>query len=144
MKKFEIITSVNNGKLTRNRNIILQAIKSFENTDVILILEKPKKKRSSPQNRYYHGLLVPLMQQGSKDLFGEVWSMTKAHEHLKNKFLFHESVNQKTGEIIQTPKSTTELTTTEWEIYMTEIRIYLLENFDIEAPEPNEKITLNF
>ena len=109
---------------------------------MILTLEKPKKKRSSPQNRYYHGLLIPLMQQGAKDLFGEIWSMTKAHEHLKAKFLFHESVNFKTGEIINTPKSTTELTTTGWEVYMTEIRIYLLEDFDIDAPEPNQEITL--
>lgn len=142
MKKFESITSVSQGKFTRNRTIILNAIKSFENSDVILTLEKPKKKRSSPQNRYYHGLLIPLMQSGAKDLFGEVWSMTKSHEHLKSKFLFHESVNQKTGEIIQTPKSTTELTTTDWEVYMTEIRIYLLQDFDINAPEPNQEIKL--
>ena len=142
MKKFESITSVSNGKFTRNRTVILNAIKSFENSDVILTLEKPKKKRSSPQNRYYHGMLIPLMQQGAKDMWGEVWSTTKAHEHLKAKFLFHESVNQKTGEITQTPKSTTENTTTEMEVYHTEIRIYLLQDFDINAPEPNEILTI--
>jgi len=142
MKKVEIITSVQNGKFTRNRNIVLQAINSFNNTDVVLTFDKPKKKRSNAQNRYYYGMLIPLMQQGAKDLFGEVWSATKAHEHLKAKFLFHESVNLKTGEIIQTPKSTTENTTTEMEVYHTEIRIYLLEDFDINAPEPNEEILL--
>lgn len=142
MKKFESITSVSQGKFTRNRTIILQAIKSFENSDVVLTLEKPKKKRSNPQNRYYWSCLLPLMQQGAKDIFGEVWSINKAHEHLKAKFLFHESINHKTGEIIRTPKSTTENTTTEMEIYHTEIRIYLLEDFDINAPEPNEEILL--
>jgi len=142
MKKFELITSVSQGKFLRNRTTILNAIKSFENSDVILTLEKPKKKRSNAQNRYYYGMLIPLMQQGAKDLFGEVWSATKAHEHLKAKFLFHESVNIKTGEIIQTPKSTTENTTIEMEVYHTEIRIYLLQDFDINAPEPNEEILL--
>ena len=142
MKKFESITSVSQGKFTRNRTIILNAIKSFENSDVILTLEKPKKKRSTRQNAFYWSVLVVLMQSGAKDLWGEVWSIDKAHKHLSNKFVFHESINEKTGEISNTPKSTTELTTTGWEVYMTEIRIYLLEDFDINAPEPNQEIKL--
>jgi hypothetical protein len=48
----------------------------------------------------------------------------------------------KTGEITQTTKSTTENTTTEMEIYHTEIRIYLLEHFEIDAPEPNQEMLL--
>jgi len=144
MKKVEITTSVVNGKFTRNRTIVLQAINSFNNSDVVLTFDKPKRKRSNQQNAYYWSLLVPLMQRGAKDMWGEVWSIDKAHKHLSNRFLFHESVNQKTGEITQTYKSTTENTTTEWEIYMTQIRIYLLEDFDINAPEPNEITTLKF
>ena len=142
MKKVEIITSVQNGKFTRNRTIVLQAINSFNNADVVLTFDKPKKKRSNSQNSYYWGLLIPLMQQGAKDLWGEVWSIDKAHKFLSQKFVFHESVNTKTGEITNTHKSTTELTTTDWEVYMTEIRIYLLEDFDIDAPEPNEILTI--
>lgn len=144
MKKFELITSVQNGVFKRNRTTILQAIKSFENSDVILTLEKPKKKRSNRQNAFYWGCLIPLMQQGAKDMWGEVWSVDKSHKHLSGKFVFHESINEKTGEVTQTPKSSTELTTTEWEVYTTEIRIYLLQDFDINAPEPNEIQTLNF
>lgn len=142
MKKVEITTSVKNGKFTRNRTIVLQAINSFNNTDVVLTFDKPKKKRSNNQNSFYWGCLIPLMQSGAKDLWGEVWSIDKAHKHLSNLFVFHESVNEKTGEITQTPKSTTELTTTGWEVFMTEIRIYLLENFDINAPEPNQILTI--
>lgn len=144
MKKVEIITSVVDGKFTRNRTIVLQAISSFNNSDVILTFDKPKRKRSVNQNSYYWGLLVPLMQTGAKELWGEVWSIDKAHKHLSKLFVFHESVNEKTGEISQTYKSTTENTTTEWEVYMTQIRIYLLKNFDINAPEPNESVTLKF
>ena len=142
MIKVEVTTSVQNGKFTRNRTLVLQAIKSFNNTDVVLTFDKPKRKRSNSQNSYYWGLLLPLMRTGAKDLWGEVWSSDKAHKHLSNKFVFHESINEKTGEITQTPKSTTELTTTGWEVYMTEIRIYLLEDFDINAPEPNEVLKI--
>lgn len=142
MKKVEITTSVVSGKFTRNRNIVLQAINSFNNADVVLTFDKPKKKRSNNQNSFYWGVLIPLMQSGAKDLWGEVWSIDKAHKHLSQKFVFHESINERTGEITQTPKSTTELTTTGWEVYMTEIRIYLLEDFDINAPEPNQILTI--
>lgn len=142
MKKVEITTSVVNGKFIRNRNIVLQAINSFNNADVVLTFDKVKKKRSTQQNAFYWSCILQLMQLGAKDTWGESWSIDKAHKHLSKLFVFHESINVKTGLITQTPKSTTELTTTDWEVYVTEIRIYLLENFDIDAPSPNEKITL--
>jgi len=140
--KIEVTTSIHNGLFKRNRNTVLEAIKSFNGSDVVITIDKVKKKRSNNQNAFYWGVLIPLMQQGAKDTWGESWSVDKAHKHLSKLFVFHESVNQKTGEITQTPKSTTELTTTDWEVYVTEIRIYLLENFDIDAPEPNQEITL--
>ena len=140
--KIEVTTSIHNGLFKRNRNTVLEAIKSFNGSDVVITIDKVKKKRSNNQNRFYWGCLIPLMQLGAKDTWGESWSVDKAHKHLSKLFVFHESINQKTGEITQTPKSTTELTTTDWEVYVTEIRIYLLENFDIEAPEPNQEITL--
>ena len=140
--KIEITTSIHNGLFKRNRNTVLEAIKSFNGSDVVITIDKVKKKRSNNQNAFYWGVLIPLMQQGAKDTWGESWSVDKAHKHLSKLFVFHESVNIKTGLITKTPKSTTELTTTDWEVYVTEIRIYLLENFDIDAPEPNQEITL--
>jgi len=140
--KSEITTSIRNGMFDRNINTVTNAMKSFEGKEVVITFDKPKKKRSNNQNSFYWGVLIPLMQSGAKDLWGEVWSIDKAHKHLSNKFVFHESINEKTGEVTQTPKSTTELTTTGWEVYMTEIRIYLLEDFDINAPEPNQEIKL--
>jgi hypothetical protein len=140
--KSEITTSIRNGMFDRNINTVTNAMKSFEGKEVVITFDKPKKKRSNNQNSFYWGVLIPLMQSGAKDLWGEVWSIDKAHKHLSNKFVFHESINEKTGEVTQTPKSTTELTTTGWEVFMTEIRIYLLQDFDIDAPEPNQEIKL--
>jgi hypothetical protein len=55
--------------------------------------DKPKRKEQSTKC-VLSGLLVPLMQIRSKRYVGEVWSIDKAHKHLSNKFVFHESVNQ--------------------------------------------------
>lgn len=140
--KIQIKSLVQNGILKRNRNLILDAINSFEGKEILITFEKPKKKRSNPQNAYYWGCLIPLMQLGAKDIWGEIWNIDKSHKFLSNKFVFNESINKITGEITNTHKSTTELTTIEWEIYMMQIRIYLLEDFYIDAPMPNEHLTL--
>lgn len=140
--KIEILTSVSNNVFKRNRNLILEAIKSFNGKEVIVSFDKPKKKRSNPQNNYYWGVLVPLTQKAILDTWDEVWSITKTHEYLKENFCYRERVNEQTGQVIKTPKSTTENTTTEMEVYHLEIRKHLLEWFDVDAPEPNENITL--
>lgn len=142
--KIEIITSIVNGVFKRNRNLVLQAIQSFNGKEVVISFSKPKKSRSTQQNRYYWGVLIPLTQKGILNTWGEVWSIDKTHSYLKDNFCYYEKVNEKTGQVIKAPKSTTENTTIEMEIYHLEIRKHLLEWFDVDAPEPNEKILLNF
>jgi len=140
--KYEIRSNVENGILKRNRNLLIDAIKSFEGQNVIVTIEKAKKKRSNPQNAYYWGVLIGLTIEGIKNEWGEIWGIEKTHEFLKGKFLFFERVNESTGEIARTPKSTTENTTTEQENYHTEIREFLKEWFNIDAPLPNDEIKL--
>jgi hypothetical protein len=142
--KIEITTSILNGLFKRNRNTVIQAIKSFEGKEVVITFEKPKKKRSNQQNRYYWSTLIPITQNAILDTWGEVWSIEKTHCYLKENFCFNEKVNESTGQIIKVPKSTTENTTTEMEVYHTEIREHLKEWFNVDAPLPNEDLTLNF
>ena len=140
--KIEITTSILNGLFKRNRNLVLNAIKSFEGKEVVITIDRLKKKRSNNQNSYYWGVLVPITQRAIFDSWGEVWSIDKTHEYLKENFCFREKVNEDTGQVIKLPKSTTENTTTEMEVYHLEIRKHLLEWFNVDAPEPNQEITL--
>jgi len=50
--KYEIRSNVENGILKRNRNLLIDAIKSFDGQNVIVTIEKAKKKRSNPQNHF--------------------------------------------------------------------------------------------
>jgi len=86
--KYEIRSNVENGILKRNRNLLIDAIKSFEGQNVIVTIEKAKKKRSNPQNAYYWGVLIGLTIEGIKNEWGEIWGIEKTHEFLKGKFLF--------------------------------------------------------
>jgi len=51
-------------------------------------------------------------------------------------------VDSKTGEVYEFIKSTTDLTTTEMEVYLAEIRQYCAETLDLQVAEPNEQLSL--
>ncbi len=96
MKSISINTKVVNGNFKQNRPLILNAIKSFEGKEITIVLRLKRKQRSTPQNAYYWGVLIPLLQEAIKKEWGEVWKQEKAHELLKSKYLYFEKVNENT------------------------------------------------
>lgn len=143
MNKISIFSKVVNGNLQRNKAKILQAIKSFDGKEIEIIIKRKRKSRSNPQNAYYFGVIIPITQRAINDEWGEIWSIQKTHEFLKNMFLYEERTNHDTSEIIKIPKSTTENSTLEQEMYHTQIRNFLLEWFNVNIPLPNEHINFD-
>ena len=140
--KIQIKSFVQNGNLKQNRTLIKNAIESFENKDIMITFEKPKRKRSNPQNNYLWGILYPITQNAIKNEWGEIWSIEKVHDFYKIQFNVIEKVNEETGRIIKLPKSTTENTTIQQEEYHLQIREFLKEWFNVTAQLPNENLTL--
>jgi hypothetical protein len=140
--KYEIRSNVINGNLKRNRNLILDALKSFEGQEITITLQKAKKRRSNPQNSFYHAVCVPIMQQCLKDA-GYLMTLEQTHEMLKLRFLKESIlVNEQTAEYIERIKSTTELSTIEFMEYILDIQKFAIEYFNTEIPDPNQNITL--
>jgi hypothetical protein len=140
--KYEIRTNVLNGNLKRNRNLILNALQALEGQEVTITIQKAKKRRSSPQNAFYHSVCIVIMQQCLKDA-GYLMTNQQTHEMLKLRFL-KESIliNEETGEYIERIKSTTELTTIEFMEYILQIQNFASEYFNTQIPNPNEELTL--
>lgn len=142
--KYEIRTSVENGNLKRNRNLIIEAIRSFEGQQVVITLEKAKKKRSNPQNRFYWGVCLPLIQSGLKEATGEF----RTAENIHYKILLplfapqNEIINKDTGECITEKLTSSELTTTQFCEYILEIQKWAAEFLGITIPDPNSEIYL--
>lgn len=142
--KIQIETTVKNKLLHRNRTSILQAIESFEGKDIILTIEDVKKKRSSPQNSYYHGVIVPIVKKALHDA-GHEMSSADVHELLKLRFLKEVIlVDEESGEYIERIRSTTELTTWEFQEFMRAIKQWCAEYFHTDIPDPNQVLTINF
>ena len=141
---FEILTEIKNCKITRNRNLITDALATYEGKECIIKIEKPKKTRTSQQNRYYWGVMLPIVQRCLK-VSGHFMTINDTHELLKLKFLKEiVFIDESTGEVAERIKSTTELSTDQEIEYFGNIQDWTREYFNTEIPDPNEDLTLNF
>jgi len=84
-----------------------------------------QKPRSIPQNKYYWDVVVGLISETTG------FTAQEAHDALKLKFL--RVVRGK----METVRSTTDLTTAEFEKYLSSIRIFASEELNCFIPEPN-------
>jgi hypothetical protein len=144
--KIEITTSIVNGIFKRNRNLVLNAIKSFNDKDVVITFSKPKKSRSNNQNNFYWGVVLPLIQKGLLDATGELRSNDNIHYNILLPLFAptNEIINIDTGECINERLTSSEMTTTQFCEYIIEIQKWAAEFLGIDIPSPNEENLLNF
>jgi hypothetical protein len=77
------------------------------------------KQRSSPQNRYFHGVMVPILAEHTGYTDSEMKGV------IKWKFKI---------------KSTAELSTAEFEKFMSAVRMWASRDLSCYIPEPNEQL----
>lgn len=144
--KFEIRTNVTQGYLKRNRNLIIDALNHYEGKDIIITIEKAKKKRSNPQNNFYWGAVLPLIQQGLKDATGEFRTTENIHYRILLPLFapVNEIVNQDTGQCLSERLSSSEMSTVQFMDYIMEIQKWAAEFLSIVIPDPNHETTLKF
>mgnify|MGYP002682657740 FL=1 len=110
---------------------------------IVLQCEEFKEKRSNPQNRYYHGVVVELVRRGLKDLGWEpkACSAEAVHEMLKREYLTVDE-HVKDGVFLKRTRSTTELDTAEFSQYLEHCKQFAAENLGVLIPDPNEQLTM--
>jgi len=125
---------VQKGKLVLDEpKLYKQHLKTFkredgEPTKVVMVLEKWRQSRSDNQNRYYWGVVVRMIA----DELG--YSDEEAHEAIKWEFL------RKLGVRITTVRSTADLSTVEFEEYLSKVRTWASIELNIMIPLPHEVI----
>lgn len=100
-------------------------------------------KRSNPQNRYYFGLVVPMIQSGIEHLGTEL-TKGETHEFLKSRFNVQEVTNTDTGEMVSIPKSTTRLSKEQFSEYIGKIQQFAAEFLNIVIPDPGVQQMINY
>ena len=119
-------SKIKDGKLILfNRKLFDNYLLNLEDKHVDLSVKLPSKDRSNNQNRYYWGIVV--------DIIGKELGYTadETHEALKMKFLL-----DRRGKI-PTVRSTTVLSTKEFEDYLEDIKRWAAEFLNVVLPDPN-------
>ena len=137
MKDLKYFGKVDDGKLTIfQRNDMVSGLQNLGSGFVEIIIRLAGK-RSSPQNRYYWGAMLPIVKEGLKGV-GIEMSKEQTHEMLKYKFIKREFITSD-GDILQIIGSTTELSTKEFNEYIESIQIWSAEYLNVNIPDPNEQ-----
>jgi hypothetical protein len=146
--KIEILSEVEGSNLKRNRKQLVAAIAHFEGKPVTITIERTKRKRSNPQNRWYWGVALPIVRQALNDN-GNPFTTQHTHELLKvalikicPEVVLDETVIESTGEVLQRIRSTAEFTTSEFMDFKSAIQQWSAEVLGVEIPDPNEQISI--
>lgn len=128
-------TNKNGAIIFQDSETVRQYVRTLQEEIAVVISNyRIPAKRSNPQNRYYFGVVLPVIS----DYTG--YSIEEIHDLLKQKFLLEDYIlHLKEGqEEIRIPKSTTKLTTVEFEAYLSEIREWASKDLSVYVPLPNE------
>jgi hypothetical protein len=124
--------------------------KVFKGMRVELTIKQKANYRSSPQNRYYRGVVLPLVVMGLIDLGNDLQEnnpddLNDIHDFLKEKFLKNgiDIVNAQ-GEVESLPSSTRRNSKGQQEEYHEKIRRWAAEYLNVSIPLPNEQVEFIF
>jgi hypothetical protein len=115
-----------------SKMLFVDAISTF-NGIYNIKLERPKKHRSKEENKYFHGVVLPMIAMEIGDLETEV------KEELKAMFLGYTETN-KFGVVVSKVKPTSSLTTQEMEKFLDDCRHWAYHFLNLVIPLPNEII----
>jgi len=116
-----------------------QYLQGLEGREVDIVVGKPKRRRSSPENRYFHGVVIKILA----DAFG--YTPEEMKDIVRTLFFSvdktctftHPKTKKSVTREIRVVKSTAEWDTVEFEDRMERIRQWA-DTFDIHIPLPNE------
>lgn len=113
------------------KKVIGAYLRKHEGQHVRVQFSQPTKTRSNPQNRYYWGVVLTMIAAETGHTTEEI------HEYMKAKFL--PRVFMKLGtEEQQLTKSTTTLSTFDFEEYLDHIRAFASTELGMHIPMPHE------
>ena len=125
-----------------NRDSFLTDTSKMGECEVVIIVKRKVKSRSTKQMGYYFGCVVVGVREGLREI-GYLWTAGKVDEFLREGFFFNEVVNPTTGTIIKEPLSLKaadgDIDTARMEEIMSEIRMWAAQELSVAIGLPNEQ-----
>lgn len=131
-----------NGEITNKREV-REFFDSLKADGLWLLKSEHADSRSSNQNRYLHGVVIPLVFQGLRDAgFDDVRDKEDAKTVIKTLFLKRKIRNKETEDVIEVVRRTRDLTTFEMMEFLEEVCKWSQEYLSVYIPPPGEQAKL--
>ena len=143
MTTIETFGKIEGGKLTlHNRKRFEQDLSECKDCEIILTVKK-RGRRTSAQNRYLFGIVYTECKIRFQEL-GYRKTVDEVHIFFKRLFLPENILDQHGTVIGQWEGSTTELNKTEFSEYIERIREWAADNLEINIPDADKTLSMNF
>ena len=150
MKSLTYIGTVStDGIIKLPKRLRYEVGKAFAGKEVVVTFARPKKTRSSEQNRYYWGVVVRMVCEAFNEIGNPVNAdnqedIQSVHEFLKRRFLQPEIFVDANGEAHEIGWSTSRLTTSQMMDYIAQVQQFAVEFLNVIIPDPGEQAEINF
>lgn len=132
---------IRNSKIT-NPKVIRQAFDELKDGRYSMEI-LGENKRSPGQNGYFHGVLVPLVYEGLRDIgWNDIKTKEDAKLVIKTLFLKRKITNPESGDVIEVIKDTRDLTTGDMTQLIEDVIQWGAEYLGIRIPPPNSQTKL--
>lgn len=141
MQKIEFICPIRSGKIPPHvSQSVRDVFGKMDGKTAKITIQQQKKHRSLSQNAFYFSAVVPVI----RDMFFEGGQMVDeqvTHEYLKRYVgNLTRTIATPDGKIETVTRSSTELSTIEWEVFIEQIRAFAAQ-WNVSVPFPREKLT---
>jgi hypothetical protein len=137
----DFILHIKDGSIT-NKPVVRKTFDELKDGKYLVKIDAFKK-RTLNQNAYYHGVVVPMVKDGLREMgYNEIKTNEQAHDVLKELFLKKMITNEKTGEQIPITGSTADLKTVEFNMFLEDVWQWASEYLNIVIPAPNEQLIM--
>jgi len=130
-------------KLTNNKGFLAD-LRGFVGKAIRITIES-QSKRSNPQNRYFHGVVIPIVKMHLIDLG---WKEARSNEWVKNYIKYNclivESTNEESGEVIKTLGETSALSKSEFCDFIADVQHWAAETLGLIIPDPGQVMEMEF
>lgn len=120
---------------TSDKVRLYEVLKGLKPVPYQIELKIDRGNRSNNQNRYYWGVVIEILSEHTG------FTPEEIHEVLKAKFLRYTKMLP-TSEEVNLSRSTKGLDTKEFEEYMEKVRMFAIQELDVEIPLPNEYLNV--
>lgn len=109
------------------------AFPPYEGKEIAVRIYKRKKRRSDAQNKYYFGVVIPLIGEAIGERDKEA-----VHDMLKSEFNF--DIKHIGERDIKVPQSTAKLNTEQFKTYIEQIQEWAAEWLNVVIPDPENEM----